>query len=78
VIQAGSIPKDTQEPDVAKGGDASRTPEQVIKEREEPARRPAARPSNAGSSSRPAPAPKEEVRKGIKVDATNDPLAGVK
>ena len=81
VIQAGAIPEDTQEPDVAKGGDASRTPLVPIKEptASDDPRRPS-RPASSGSAgpSRPARPDKGDGRPGIKVDSTDDPLAGVK
>lgn len=80
VIQAGAIPEDTQEPDVAKGGDASRTPLVPIKEptASDDARRPASRPSSGSASPRPSRPEKSDGRPGIKVDSSDDPLAGVK
>lgn len=80
VIQAGAIPEDTQEPEVAKGGDATRTPAQVIKERPDgPDRRPASRPSSSGSS-RPSASSKSDSGRssGIQGAKDNDPLAGLK
>jgi hypothetical protein len=80
VIQAGAIPDDTQEPDVAKGGNADRTPSITIKGPAEDERRPSsgARPS-PGSSSSSKPSKPEKNRPGIKVDDSNDdPLAGVR
>ncbi|HWB76819.1 MAG TPA: hypothetical protein VG755_17755, partial [Nannocystaceae bacterium] len=78
VIGAGEIPADTQDPNVAKGGDASRTPAQVIKERaEQPDRRPSSRPSSSSGPSRPRE-PDKPTRGPIKVGSSDDPLAGVK
>jgi hypothetical protein len=78
VIQAGAIPDDTQEPDVAKGGEADRTPSISIKG-PPPAddRRPSGpRPSGSSTSK---PAKPEKGRPDIKVDNNNnDPLAGVR
>lgn len=78
VFKAGAIPDDTQEPQVAKGGDASRTPLQKITVPDDNDRRP--RASSSSGNSRPAarPDPEPSPGKKIKVDASNDPLAGVK
>lgn len=81
VIQAGAIPDDTQDPNVAKGGDASRTPAVTIKEPAPDDRRPVSRPSSGGNTagpSRPSRPEKTDSRSGIKVDHSDDPLAGVK
>ncbi len=79
VIGAGEIPPDTQDPNVAKGGDASRTPEQIIKERAEQERRPAAsRPSSSSSGASRPREPEKPTRGPIKVGSSDDPLAGVK
>jgi hypothetical protein len=77
VFKAGAIPEDTQEPQVAKGGDADRTPTVTLKVPDDNDRRPRASSSN---NSRPAPRPEPEPAAGkkIKVDASSDPLAGVK
>jgi hypothetical protein len=78
VIQSGEIPPDTQDPNVAKGGDADRTPAQIIKERaQEQDRRP--RPSSGSNSgpSRPRE-PDKPTRGPIKGAASDDPLAGVR
>lgn len=77
VIGASEIPPDTQDPNVAKGGAADRTPAQIIKERAaaEEARRP--RPSGSSSPSKPRE-PEKPTRGPIKVESSDDPLAGVK
>jgi hypothetical protein len=77
VFKAGAIPEDTQEPQVAKGGDADRTPTVTLKVPDDNDRRPRASSSN---NSRPAarPEPEPAAGKKIKVDASSDPLAGVK
>jgi hypothetical protein len=77
VFKAGAIPEDTQEPQVAKGGDADRTPTVTLKVPDDNDRRPRASSSN---NSRPAarPEPEPAQTKKIKVDASSDPLAGVK
>jgi len=76
VIQAGAIPDDTQEPDVAKGGDATRTPSISIKEPAADDRRPAG-PRPSGTST-PRPTKPDKSRPDIKVDNNDDPLAGVR
>jgi hypothetical protein len=79
VIQAGAIPDDTQEPDVAKGGDASRTPSITIKAAPDDDRRPSSSGSRPSSSSSTKPAKPEKGRTdSIKVDSNDDPLAGVR
>ena len=81
VFQAGAISDDTQEPDVAKGGDATRTPLVEIKERAvaEPDRRPSGpRPSGNPPATRPTNPDKAGRTDGINVDKSNDPLAGVR
>lgn len=77
VIGASEIPPDTQDPNVAKGGAADRTPAQIIKERAaaEEARRP--RPSGSSGPSKPRE-PEKPTRGPIKVGSSDDPLAGVK
>jgi hypothetical protein len=77
VIGASEIPPDTQDPNVAKGGAADRTPAQIIKERAaaEEARRP--RPSGTNAPSKPRE-PEKPTRGPIKVGTSDDPLAGVK
>jgi hypothetical protein len=79
VFKAGAIPDDTQEPQVAKGGEADRTPTVTLKVPDDNDRR-SSRPSSSGNnrpSSRPEPQPAAPGKK-INVDASNDPLAGVK
>jgi len=78
VFKAGAIPDDTQEPQVAKGGEADRTPTVTLKVPDDNDRR-ASRPSSGNNrpSSRSEPQPAAPGKK-IKVDASNDPLAGVK
>ena len=79
VFKAGAIPEDTQEPQVAKGGEADRTPTVTLKVSDDNDRR--SRPSSSGSNNRPSSRPEPEPAgpgKKIKVDASNDPLAGVK
>lgn len=79
VIQAGAIPEDTQEPDVAKGGDATRTPGITIKEPPpQDDRRPSGPRPTGSTAPRPASKPDKDNRPSINVDASNDPLAGVK
>jgi hypothetical protein len=75
VIQAGEIPDDTQEPDVARGGGADRTEGTRIRESSQPQR-----PRSASSSTRSRSAPREDAKatKRIEVANTRDPLAGVK
>ncbi len=77
IIQGGALPEDTQEPRVAKGGDASRTPTQVIKERPEPDRRPGPRPSSAGTTRPTREKPAKDPSGGIQGAKNNDPLAGL-
>lgn len=79
VIGSGEIPPDTQDPNVAKGGDADRTPAQIIKERAEQAdRRPSSRPSSGSSGPSRPREPEKPTRGPIKVGSSDDPLAGVK
>ena len=80
VFKAGSIPADTQEPQVAKGGDASRTPTVTLGGSDDDDRRRSASGSRSSSSSgnRPAAEPEKPTGRSIKVEATDDPLAGVK
>jgi hypothetical protein len=79
VIQAGAIPEDTQEPDVAKGGEATRTPGITIKEPPpQDDRRPSGPRPSGNTAPRPASKPEKDGRPSINVDASNDPLAGVK
>ncbi len=79
VIQAGAIPEDTQEPDVAKGGEATRTPGITIKEpTPQDDRRPSGPRPSGNTPPRPASKPDKDNRPSINVDASNDPLAGVK
>lgn len=79
VIQAGAIPEDTQEPDVAKGGEATRTPGITIKEPPPQDDRRSSGPRPSGNTApRPASKPDKDSRPSINVDASNDPLAGVK
>lgn len=79
VIGAGEIPADTQDPNVAKGGAADRTPAQVIKERaEQNERRPSSRPSSGSSGPSRPREPEKPTRGPIKVGSSDDPLAGVK
>jgi hypothetical protein len=76
VFKAGAIPDDTQEPQVAKGGEADRTPTVTLKVPSDDNDR--RRPSSSNNRpSRPDPEPAAPGKK-IKVDASNDPLAGVK
>jgi hypothetical protein len=75
VIEAGEIPDDTQEPDVARGANADRTEGTRFKESAQPARRP------TGSSSRPRPSDSNTNTKApekIEIGKSRDPLAGVK
>lgn len=76
IIQAGEVVEDTQEPNVAKGGDADRTRGTNFKE--SPEDRTAPRRSSGSSSSRPRNTSKksDDGRK-IKVVDSNDPLAGI-
>lgn len=78
VIQAGAIPDDTQEPDVAKGGEASRTPGIVIKQpaAQNDSRPSGPRPSSSSGSSKPSKP--EKTRSDIDVAKGNDPLAGIR
>ncbi len=83
IIQAGAIPDDTQEPDVAKGGDASRTPGITFKERafKERAKSDDRRPSTPRSAAAAQPKPVAKTAKSgreIKVGDADDPLAGVR
>ena len=76
VIQAGAIPDDTQEPEVAEGADASRTQGTVIKESRRPAPRSSGRTRHR--SARKAPAkPKADSREIELSGKSRDPLAGL-
>jgi hypothetical protein len=76
VIEAGKIPNDTQEPDVAEGAEADRT--EGTRYKESPNHR-SARPS-ARSGPRSAPRHRAKASDGreIKLTKENDPLSGVK
>jgi hypothetical protein len=77
VIKAGDIAEDTQEPQVAKGGDADRTESTKYKESpDEPSARRPSSGGNGGSSSRPR-APKKDDGRKITVEKSRDPLAGI-
>lgn len=74
VITASEIPDDTQEPDVARGADASRTQGTRFKEGSTPQPR-----KSSSSSSRPrSSSTAEKTPEKIKLDSSRDPLAGVK
>ena len=80
VINAGAIPTDTQEPQVAKGGDAQRTEGIKIKESNRPSargnhdRRPAPRSDDRPSAKKPG----KDGRKVTTIDDSRDPLAGAR
>jgi hypothetical protein len=81
VINASSIPSDTQEPQVAKGGDASRTEGFKIKESNRPA--PRANNDRRGPAPRgnDRPSPKKsgkDDRKVATINDSRDPLAGAR
>jgi hypothetical protein len=83
VISASAVPEDTQEPEVAKGGDADRTRGTIYKKSNRPSAPAVTRRSGGGggAANRTAPSDKK-VKKdtGHKVntiDGSRDPLAGV-
>ncbi len=77
VIKAGAIVEDTQEPIVAKGGDADRSAGTTYKQGSEPAK-PTTKRSGSTSASRAARrARKKEEARRIKFEGGKDPLAGV-
>ncbi len=80
IINASAVPSDTQEPQVAKGGDADRTEGFKIKESNKPAPR-ATNDRRPASRSDDRPSSKKSNSKGdrkVAIDDSRDPLAGVR
>jgi Cornifin (SPRR) family len=77
VIKSGDIAEDTQEPNVAKGGDADRVQGTRFKEGPPEDRSDARRPSNNGGGNTYRPRPKKDDDRKITVTKSRDPLAGI-
>lgn len=77
VIKSGEVPPDTQGPRTAKGGDITSTQGSQIKESDRPRQTGGGGGGSSSSSSSSSEKPKKKDS-GVKIEQTDDPLAGIR